>query len=213
MGKAISKSGLRGRSILLFCFSLTLVCFVSYIYIGSVKQNQRVASIEQIAAQFQAEQIEGSREKSRPLPKEIFLVPTFKASWHQKNTKFSLGGEDEVERMKYALRISKEDGFYVWSSNNNKKLYEVTNHVTQAGSFPRDITKLVAMDGSGLIVIKHDGYYVKGSCHYPKARLASYREYRFDERITLGGQTMFFPPRPDDWCETLETKLRKKLDD
>ena len=155
------------------------------------------------------EEYRNKEQGDRSLPDQFELYPTSLHQWFGQNTVFSYDEEGRAEQRKHVLKIEKDNGVYYWASNAHKPLMVVTNRIQLPKDFFRDVTLLSAYDGSGYIIIKHDGFAVKGACHYPLPRHAIYYEFRFDQKKTYYGHTMFFPPRPVDWCENLETKYRE----
>ena len=145
----------------------------------------------------------------RSLPDQFELYPTFINNWFGPNIKFSFDEEGRAEQGKHVLKIVKDNGVYYWASNAYKPLMVTASKMKLPRDFSRYVTLLSAYDGSGYIIIKHDGFSVKGACDYPAPRHAIYYEFRFDQKKTYYGHTMFFPPRPVDWCKTLETKYRE----
>ncbi len=148
--------------------------------------------------------------KNRPVPDEISFLPNVQKTKTERIEYRYSDDERRARAAEYRLKINKRDGVYYWDSNGGKPLTVVTEtkHDPYIGR-PRWSTTFTAQDGSGSIVIFHDTYTTKGWCRDGSYH-AIYREERLNEQRVFRGSSRFFPPRPDDWCKTLNDTLWEK---
>lgn len=104
------------------------------------------------------------------------------------------------ERKQDALRIVKRNGTYYWDSNGGAELVAHTTDKINLFNGAGKYTFFIALDGSGIIFIRHDEFPKRGFC--PKLwDYASYREVRVNKREIYWGYGGYFPPKPANWCD------------
>ncbi len=104
------------------------------------------------------------------------------------------------ERKQDSLRIVKRNGTYYWDSNGGTELVAHTTDKINLFNGAGKYTFFIALDGSGIIFIRHDEFPKRGFC--PKLRdYASYKEIRVNKREIYRGYGGYYPPKPSNWCD------------
>lgn len=191
---------------------IAYITVIAALLIGSFPGvHERKMRRAQIMREYNLTAEEYKKINNRPIPDSIYMLP-YREITPTKNTKYDRSEEGHEIREADALKINKRDGVYYWDSNGGRPLTVVTKRGKMSeNGFARKISTFTAGDGSGSIVIGHDGYELKGACHYPMGRNAQYIEYRLNEHRDFFGRPTFFPPRPNGWCKTLETRLNEEF--